>query len=242
MSEADSIRPSPRRGMNGSSDGSRAVAAPGRCAGSRPRVAQPVVERRGVEHLALLGGGALRQQRVDLRQRLLHRLAGLRAVDQRRHLHQLEEARDGVATRRRRCPGASRRAGRPRADTVSSSSSRMIRKVECRPSRGPNSSSSNRSSAVRHRAASTQRRRAGAAPHATTGAARAARVIARCRRRARRRPRSLGPACAAASRPTTNTWSNSRPLAASTVEDLRPRPRPRRRPPRPRAGRSRRPP
>ena len=60
------------------------------------RVAQPVVQRAGLQHLALGGAGALAEQRVDLGQRLLDLLAGGRPVDQRGHLDQLQEAGHGA--------------------------------------------------------------------------------------------------------------------------------------------------
>src|SRR3954454_20832283 len=79
MSDADSISPSPRRGMNGSSDESEpaAMGAAPRGAAGEGRgpaalvglgIAQVVVERAGAEQLALLGGRLLEQQVVDLRQ------------------------------------------------------------------------------------------------------------------------------------------------------------------------------
>ena len=59
MSEADSISPRPRRGMNGSSEGSAPTVAGGRPPlGVAPGVAQPAVEGGRGQDLALLGGGA----------------------------------------------------------------------------------------------------------------------------------------------------------------------------------------
>ena len=98
MSDALSTSPSPRRGRNCSSDGSVRWR-------DRPlaqllvalRVEQVVVERRGLEDLALLGGGGLQQARVDLGQRLGDRQAALAgALEQRGELDQLEVAHDGV--------------------------------------------------------------------------------------------------------------------------------------------------
>ena len=94
MSVALSRSPSPRRGRKVSSDGSE------RC-GDRPgaqllvalRVEQVLVERARLEDLALLGGGRLEQPRVDLGQRVLHRLpAGARPLQQRGELEQLHVA------------------------------------------------------------------------------------------------------------------------------------------------------
>src|SRR5262249_30670548 len=61
------------------------------------RVEQVVVERRGLEDLALLGGRRLQQALVDLRQRLGHgQPAGAGALQQRGELEQLEVADDRV--------------------------------------------------------------------------------------------------------------------------------------------------
>ena len=60
MSEADSTTPSPRLGRNGSSEGSsRAAIACARRRVVALGVEQVVVERRGGEDLALLGGDRL---------------------------------------------------------------------------------------------------------------------------------------------------------------------------------------
>ena len=189
MSEADSIRPSPRRGMNGSSEalgraepmrlGAAALVALG--------VAQVVVEGRRAEQLALLGRRRLEQQLVHLGQRLGHRLALLRALDQRGELEQLEVADDRVRDVEVGVEPHLAQARRPRARRVSSSSSRIIRKVEWRPSAGPKSSSSCTSSSPRarrappRRAATGRGARAARSPSAQGARApRRARVIARC--------------------------------------------------------------
>ena len=76
MSDAESISPSPRRGRKDSSDGSvRAATARGAQALVALGVEQVLVERRGLEDLALLGGRGLQQPRVDLGQRVGDRLA-----------------------------------------------------------------------------------------------------------------------------------------------------------------------
>ena len=80
-------------------------------------VAQVVVERGVLEDLALLGRRHLQQQVVHLRQRLVHALAVLGALDQRRQLQQLEVARPPPATRRGRCRAASPPAARRPATT-----------------------------------------------------------------------------------------------------------------------------
>ena len=97
MSEADSITPVAAAGdervqrrLGGGGAGGRDLR---RVAAG---VAQPVVQRAGLQHLALGRAGALAEQRVDLRQRLLDLLARGRPVDQRGHLDQLQEARHGA--------------------------------------------------------------------------------------------------------------------------------------------------
>ena len=98
MSVALSTSPSPRRGRNGSSDGSsRAATARRAQLLVALGVEQVLVERRGLEDLALLGGRRLQQPRVDLRQRLGHRQpAGAGALEQRGELEQLQVAHDRV--------------------------------------------------------------------------------------------------------------------------------------------------
>ena len=96
MSEALSSSPSPRRGQEGLQRGLLAGGDGGR-AGARVAlgVEQHLVERAGLQDLALLGGGRAEQRGVDPRQRIGHRLA-LGPVDERRELDQLQVAHGAV--------------------------------------------------------------------------------------------------------------------------------------------------
>ena len=107
MSEADSARPIPLRGRNGPSEGSsrgaialRAGAVdarPASCPADSPsRVGQQrLVERRGLEDLALQRRRGGEQARVDVRKRLRHVLPG-RALEQGGELQQLQIAHHPV--------------------------------------------------------------------------------------------------------------------------------------------------
>ena len=93
MSDALSIRPSPRLGRNGSSDGSARAAidaARARARRARPRAA-PSSSDEDSRISFCCGGDRLQQPRVDVRQRLGDRLAR-GALEQRGDLQQLEVA------------------------------------------------------------------------------------------------------------------------------------------------------
>ena len=107
MSEADSARPMPLRGRNGPSEccsrGATARArarspAPRRsrrAAGVAERAGERLVERRGLEDLALQRRGGGEQPRVDVGERVVEALP-VRALQQRGELQQLEVAHDAV--------------------------------------------------------------------------------------------------------------------------------------------------
>ena len=161
---------------------------PARSARVAPGVAQPA-RRAPTPRTISRCSGVAHWARISFtsRQRGVERLALARALDQRGHLDQLEVARRPPGPRRGRCRAASRRAAPPTRATVSSSSSRMIRNVECRPSAGPNSSSSNGSSSSLERRARLlvegRRARRGARRPASAQASTSplrARVIATC--------------------------------------------------------------
>ena len=148
MSEADSITPSPRRGMNGSSDGS-VVAAPEVGISDASRPASRSQSSSGLDSstsrwgpLAPWLSSALTSDSACS--------TSWPAADRSISAATLTSSRKR-ATARSTSAAASRRISPscpPTWATVSSSSSRMIRKVECRPSAGPNSSSSIDSSAA----------------------------------------------------------------------------------------------
>jgi len=96
MSEADRASPSPRLGMNCSSDGCAAGGDQVAAGCALPLLAGNVrVKRRGFELGPLLGRRDPPQQLVQGRERVRCRLRA-RLLDQRRELDQLEEPCDGL--------------------------------------------------------------------------------------------------------------------------------------------------
>ena len=96
MSDADSARPSPRRGRNASSDGSvRAARAAARARSSRSASSSSASSGDVASTSRCSGESSVLEALVDRPQRVGHRLA-LRTLDERRELDELEVARDRV--------------------------------------------------------------------------------------------------------------------------------------------------
>ena len=228
MSEALSSSPSPRVGRKASSEGSsRAAMAAARAARVALGVEQHLVERAGLQDLALLGGGRAEQRGVDPRQRIGHRLAG-RPVDERGELDQLQVAHGavgdvevGVQAQLAQAPaGARDRAQQLVAQRGEGGVQRLVgaeellgallpRRVAARRAPPPGRA---RGAAARRRPSA--RRSRGRAPRARGSSRRAA--AGACRRRARRACRRRAPR-AAARRGSARPGAGARRASARTA-------------------------
>ena len=190
MSVADSSRPSPRRGRNGSSDGSlRCATAAARAAARRARRRAGSRRAREVSKISRCSDGRrLEQPRVDLRQRLVHgQLARARALEQRGELEQLQVADDrvrdvevGVEAQLAEPPADLRRPSSAARRAAAGTSTAASRPGRTAPPRAAPTRRRPRRAPPPRTATAAAPRRGRCAPGRRARAARRARVIATC--------------------------------------------------------------